>query len=249
MEASRTVNPMISPPVEPDESVAPQPVAAVQESQTMQAVEEAQQRLSHDQAPEPPQQQAQQQPQQQAEPEPEDIVDVLVPKAKSVRWTFGPDGQFNFTQRPLSFIAKMQWFSLVGEVLDKALSGDNAMSLNSLFSAPGRPGELTMADFRDADTFVQAIGKLLGVAPDFLVKSHCIWLNVPDWQRDLVASVMALPEDEGGLSDDQGIEIIETFIDQNYEALDRFFRDLLARLAKRVQQRAADATSSRQSRR
>lgn len=184
-----------------------------------------------------------------AEEEEKDVVNILVPKANSVKWTFGPDNvRREYVQRPLSFIAKMQWFSLVGEVLDKALSGENGMSLNNLFSAPGRPGELSMADFRDADTFVQAIGKLLAVAPDFLVKSYCIWLAVPDYERDLVGEIMALPVDQGGLSDEQGIEIIEVFIDQNYEALDRFFRDLLGNLSTRVSNRMEEANQRRSSR-
>lgn len=178
----------------------------------------------------------------------EDVVDILVPKASSVQWIFGPNGSFVFTQRPLSFIAKMQWFSLVGDVLDKALSGENGMSINNLLSTPGRPGELSLADFRNADTFVQAIAKLLAVAPDFLVKSYCIWLAVPDWQRDMVGDALMLPPDEGGLSDEQGIEIIEVFIDQNYEALDSFFRDGLMGLANRVQARMADATQARERR-
>lgn len=182
-------------------------------------------------------------------PEDEDVVDILVPKANSVQWTFGANGQFTFTQRPLSFIAKMQWFSLVGDVLDKALSGENAMSINNLLSTPGRPGELSMSDFRDADTFVQAIAKLLAVAPDFLVRSYCIWLDVPDWQRDLAGEAMARTPDLGGLTDEQGIEIIEVFIDQNYEALDSFFRVRLLGLSTRVQQRAAQANESRQSKR
>jgi len=136
-----------------------------------------------------------------------------------------------------------------GDVLDKALTGDNKMSLNSLFDAPGQPGSLSMADFRDADTFVQAVGKLLVHAPKFLTDSYCIWLNVPDFQRDLVTRVWTLPESEGGLSDDDGIEIIEIFIDQNYEALDAFFREKLGRIQQRAQQRAEAATTSRQSRR
>jgi hypothetical protein len=174
-------------------------------------------------------------------------VDILIPKAKSVTWQIGPEGmRREYVQRPLSFIAKMQWFSLVGEVLDKALSGPEGMSLNSLFNAPGREGQLSMTDFRDADTFVQAVGKLLAVAPDFLVRSYSIWLNVPDYERDLVAEIMALPPDEGGLTDDQGMEIIETFIDQNYEALDRFFRERIGSLQKRVQARVEEAAQSRQ---
>ena len=48
---------------------------------------------------------------------------------------------------------------------------------------------------------------------------------------------------------DDGIEIIETFIDQNYEALDSFFREKLGRLRTRVQNRQMEAAESRQSKR
>ena len=176
----------------------------------------------------------------------EDVIDILVPKATPKTWKIGPEEYAReYVQKPLSFIAKMQWFSLVGDVLDKALSGPDGITLNNLFSAPGRSGQMSMDDFRDADTFIQAIGKLLAVAPDFLVKSYCIWLNVPDYERDLAAEMMKLPPDEGGLSDEQGIEIIEIFIDQNYEALDIFFRERLGNLQKRIQARVEEANASR----
>ena len=105
-----------------------------------------------------------------------------------------------------------------------------------------------MQDFADADTFVQALGKLLSHAPKFLTDSYCIWLGVPDYQRDLVSAMLAAPVDEGGLSDEQGMEIIEVFIDQNYEALDTFFRERIQGLQARVQARIDAAQSSQQSR-
>jgi hypothetical protein len=177
--------------------------------------------------------------------EDEDILDILQPKAEPKTWVIGKDDYAReYVQKPLSFIAKMQWFSLVGDVLDQALSGPDGMHLGNLFAAPGG-GSFAPQDFREADTFVQAVGKLLAVAPDFLVNSYCIWLNVPDYERPAVAEIMKLPPDEGGLTDEQGMEIIEVFIDQNYEALDSFFRDSLGRLQKRVQTRAQEASKKR----
>jgi len=225
-----------------DQQVEDRPVAADEAPTQVHDVVEKE--ISFEDAKTEPQDEAPTQ-----ESAPEDVVDILVPKVEPKVWAFGPNGELEFVQRPLSFVAKMQWFSLVGDVLDKALTGENKMSLNSLFDAPGQPGSLSMADFRDADTFVQAVGKLLVHAPKFLTDSYCIWLNVPDFQRDLVTRVWTLPESEGGLSDDDGIEIIEIFIDQNYEALDAFFREKLGRIQQRAQQRAEAATTSRQSRR
>lgn len=173
--------------------------------------------------------------QPQAEPE-RDVLDTIVPKKEPKTWTFGPpDLERTYVQKPLSFIAKMQWFSLVGDVLDKALSGPNGMSLNSLFATPTRGDSLRMEDFRDADTFVHAIGKLLAAAPDFLVDSYLIWLNVPDYDREIMRQIMKMPPDEGGLTDEQGIEIIEVFLDQNYEALADFFSQRIGQLQNRIQ--------------
>lgn len=186
----------------------------------------------------------------QAAPE-EDALDTLVPKAEPKTWAIGPEAdRRQYVQRPLSFISKMQWFALIGEVVDEAMSGSNAMSVNSLLAAPqGRGGNLTMADFADADTFVQAVGKLLVHAPDFLEKSFCIWLGVPDYEHEIARVYMALPPEEGGLSDDQGMEIIEVFIDQNYEALDSFFRERLGQLRDRVEARQKKSNESQSSRR
>ena len=184
--------------------------------------------------------------------EEEDVVEILEPKIDPKTWKIGKDDYERvYVQRPLSFMAKMQWFSLVGDVLDKALSGETRMSLNSLFTAPatGRDGTLSLADFRDADTFMQALGKLLSYAPEFLLDSYVIWLGVPAHERPLVKQIMLLTEQEGGLSDEQGIEIIEIFIDQNYDALDAFFRQRIAELRKRVDQRQKAAKASRQSKR
>lgn len=165
----------------------------------------------------------------------QDVLDAIVPNAEPHVWTIGPpDTERTFVQKPLSFIGKMQWFSLVGNVLDKALSGPQGMSLASLFSAPNRAGQLRAQDFRDADTFVQAISKLVAAAPEFLVDSYMIWLNVPDYDRGTVRELMNLPADEGGLSDDQGMQIIETFLDQNYDALASFFGERLQALQNRV---------------
>lgn len=192
-------------------------------------------------------------PESNGKAEAEDVLDVLQPRAEQKEWKFGPEGmQVTYVQKPLSFIGKMQWFSLVGEVLDKAMGGENPLTVGNLLSGPGirNTGGLTANDFRDADTFVHAVGKLVRYAPDFLTDSFCIWLNVPLHEREMVKIFMEAPPEEGGLSDEDGLELVERFIDQNYEAIDSFFREKLGLLQKRVQQRAEDRrTRSQQSKR
>lgn len=166
-----------------------------------------------------------------------DVIDTLKPKAEPRTWTISDGNQDReYIQRPLSFFGKMQFFSLVGEIIDKAVSGEEGLRISSLFEAPdGRDGFLSAADFRDADTFVQGVGKLLTYAPDFLEKSYCIWLGVPDHERKWAISVMKRPKDQGGFSDDEGLEVIEIFIDQNWESLEDFFRKKIVTLRDRVQ--------------
>ena len=192
-------------------------------------------------------------PDESDETQPEqDVLDILVPKKDPKTWIIGQgDYQRTYVQRKLSFIAKMQWFALVGDVLDGALSGPTKMSMNSLLSGPpqARGGQLSVADFADADTFVQALGKLLSHAPEFLLDSYVIWLAVPDTEQELAKKIFALPEEDGGLSDEQGMEIIEVFIDQNYDALDNFFRKRVGNLRRRVDQNAQAAKASRRSKR
>ena len=83
----------------------------------------------------------------------------------------------------------MQWFSLVGERARQGALGSAGHEPQQplLDSRPTGRAD-AHEDFRDADTFVQAIGKLLAAAPDFLVDSYLIWLNVPDYDRSSSAS-------------------------------------------------------------
>lgn len=173
-----------------------------------------------------------------------DVIDTIVPKAEPKVWRLeqiNEDGKVEevreYVQRPLAFLAKMQFFALVGEVIDKSITGEEdkaGLRLSSLFEMPGRGGVLSAADFREADTFIQGVGKILQYAPDFLEKSYCIWLGVPDYEREWAIGVMEQPLDKGGLTDDQGLEIIEIFIDQNWESLEDFFRKKIASLRDRV---------------
>ncbi len=177
-------------------------------------------------------------PEEEAEPQ-ESALEILEPSYEPVTWTFGqePDTVV-FVQRKLSFIGRMQWFALVGGALDAAMSGPDGLSVNNILGAPEgvRGGQMTMADLADADTFVQAIAKLLAVAPDFLMDSYMIWLNVPTHSRPLIKQMFSRAEDEGGLTEDQGVGMVETFLDQNYDALADFFGGRVGQLSKRVQQ-------------
>lgn len=181
----------------------------------------------------------------------EDVLDTLVPKAEQKEWTLRDERgdeviERTYVQKPLSYFQKMEFFALVGEVIDKAVSGEDGMRMSQVFGSDNSlMGIANASQLQDIDTFIQAAGKLMVHAPDLLKKSYCIWWSVPQYERPWAMEVMEMPEDEGGLSDDEGIEAIEIFIDQNWSALDGFFREKLAGLRDRVQTRRKENESQR----
>ena len=182
--------------------------------------------------------------------ETQDVIDTIQPKAEPKSWTlreYNEKGEVTtertYVQRPLNFFGKMNFFSLAGEVIDKSLSGDDGLRLSALFEMPGDGRTMSASDFRDADTFVQGVGKILTYAPDFLEKSYVIWLGVPDYEVEWAKAVMKQPADRGGLSDDDGVEIIEVFIDQNWESLETFFREKIGSLRDRIQSHRKEVES------
>ncbi len=191
------------------------------------------------------------------QPEPDNSADFLISNPAPKQWGFGKgnDGKplLKYVQYELSVVGRIQWFALVGEFLDKAMSGDNAIHLGSVLSPPTSGGrdisQLKIQDFKDADVFVQAIGKLLIDAPDFLTKSICIWLSVPDYEWDVVAELMKQSPTLGGLSDDTFEGIVNLFIDQNFKLMKDFFRERVERIRRRYQVRLLETKEPRSQKR
>lgn len=171
----------------------------------------------------------------------EDELEEIVPDKSHRTWTFGRgDVTISYVQRPLSFQGKLEFMGLLGTTVNQAMSGPDGLTVSGMLAEmdPDQRSRLSAfslaeSDFASADTFIQGISVVLSYAPDFLVKAQCIWLNVPRGERQLVADLMSAPPDEGGLSDEQAIDMIQTFLDQNMQDLVTFFRRDLPKLGKR----------------
>lgn len=179
--------------------------------------------------------------------QPQDPVEVLVPSAEHKEVTFGTgDLQMTFVQKPLSFFQKLEVFSVLGSALDKAMSGPDGLTLSDLFDGPAKAGaELNERNFRDADTFVRAIAKLVQYTPDLLADLYLIVLGVPKGSRPVVKTIMEMPEDDGGLSDDQGFQILDTFVDQNWEVMTDFFSERIMPLANKMNSKLQESAPSK----
>lgn len=145
-----------------------------------------------------------------------------------------------YTQKPLSFFGKTEFVRLIGRAIDNALSGDDGVSITQLV------GVGNLNDLTTTDVFIKALARLAEYAPDLLKQSYMISLGVPRHERDVVSNILDMsndPESGGGLSDDDGFAIMETFVAQNAKTLADFFT---VRLRKIVEQTTAAVNTSTQ---
>lgn len=164
--------------------------------------------------------------------QPQDTTEVLNPSAEHVEVQIG---ELTFVQKPLSFFQKLEVFSVLGAALDKAMSGPNGLTLSDLFDKPAEVGDqVSERNYREADTFIKAITKLVQYVPDLIADLYLIVLAVPRGSREYVKEIMESPESEGGLSDEQGFQIIETFIDQNWDVMMDFFTERITPLVNKL---------------
>lgn len=166
--------------------------------------------------------------------EEESELEIIAPSAEIREWTLGKnESQRTYTQKPLSFLKKMRLFAHVGGTLRNAMATGEPGAISELL---GGSSMLTSGeDGDDAEAFISLATSLAMYLPELLQEAYCIVLDVPPAEKGLAISNMNLAEDEGGLSDEDGIEIINVFFAQNWSAVQDFFTDHLPRLAKTAQ--------------
>jgi len=174
-------------------------------------------------------------------------VETLEPKGAVKDRTVGAgDNAKTYKQKPMSFFQKMDFFALLGDAIDQTMSGEDGLTVDGMLtsiSSISDASQISAQQFATADSFVHGIAKLSSRTPDLLKDCFCVWLGVPQGERPWAKLMMDQPEDEGGLSDEESFDIIDTFIDQNWEAMNDFFVRRIRELAKMVQARRAPEES------
>jgi hypothetical protein len=173
----------------------------------------------------------------------EDTLEPVVVEPVTLILKLNKKEKLRYTQQPLSFFGKMELFSVLSGALQKALSSEGGLSLSAILDVPNRaPGEaLSANDFLDADQFVSAVATLLQYAPDLLMNIYCISLKVPRQERELVKRLM-----EDQITDEQGVKMIEVFIDQNWEVMRSFFFEQIMPLVEKVTKTVQSSAPSTQ---
>lgn len=167
---------------------------------------------------------------ERTDPEPEESdLEKIAPKVDAKTYTFGKElkdkDKLVCTQRTLSFFGKLETFALLGDALDRALSG--GASFDSIMSLiPGSSEKIA------PEMVLRVATKLIAYAPELLLDLYCVWLNIP---RDKRWEAKAILEIE--IDDDIGFEIVETFVDQNGQVISDFFTEKIPKLAERIKVR------------
>jgi hypothetical protein len=146
-------------------------------------------------------------------------LEVLESSVAPRLWVFN-DGQTEKTyeQKPLTWFGKIEFFSLLGDAVDGLSTEERPLNLGELLG-----GEAT------TDSFVAVLSRIAGQAPEVLQEAYCIWLNVPRGERDWAKWTM-----EQNMTDEEGMEVIDRFVDQNAEALQSFFGEKGQSLMKKI---------------
>jgi hypothetical protein len=191
---------------------------------------------------------------QQAEEELADIDKPIEPRT----WLF--EGDFvlkrgdqdipqhfrgEYIQQPLSYLSFLEFTCLLARKIEEAMRGEDGIKVKDLiettegampFMVDGSTIESVVrrSDFDGIDTFVQGLMKLVSYVPDVIEECQFIWLGVPRKDRVFLRGIWSRSPDQGGLSPQEGEEMLSLFIDQNYEELETFFVERLPRIGRVV---------------
>lgn len=150
-----------------------------------------------------------------------------------------------YIQKRLGFIARTRFIALISAALSKGIraSGGEVAGMADIFGNEGgslrqRGERLMQRDWQDASTFMALVTELTAYTPDLLIELYCLFLHVPGgekiWAKEIFNQDHDPERNLWGPTDDEHMEIMGRFIDQNYNKLREFFTNDLPSLARRV---------------
>lgn len=170
-----------------------------------------------------------------------DVVSYIIGKPPEQG---GSKNEFSvYVQQPLGYIATLRFYGLVGKNVAEAVKAGGVVDLGEAFTnsngnVQDRAKQIIEQSFNDAGSFAALLFQLIAYSPNFILEFYCISLDIPVDERKWAKQVMEQPwrpeENKWGLKREQGQEIIERFVDQNYDEVRDFFGDLFRNVSKRV---------------
>lgn len=171
-------------------------------------------------------------------------LDALEPRVQKTEFLFEGEGGLSlvYTLRPLSYFGKMELISVLGDALNRAMRGPDGVRLSDIINAMPDKGEedsprfnlFNASGMETMEPMVASVAKLVTFFPELIKEIYCLALGIPRMERTLAIMLMDRPVEEGGLSDDDGLEILEGFVSINGEVLRSFFADKVMPMLERV---------------
>lgn len=154
-----------------------------------------------------------------------------------------------YTQKPLSYTAMLQFTGLMGDrisgVMNQGVTLESVLGDVGVIAGAFAEGGISRDDFAGVDSFVHGLAKLASHLPDIVEDCQCIWLRVPLHERPVVKEIWGRSPVDGGQTMQDGEDMLNLFIAQNYPELEDFFVERLPRVLKQARQARKTRSRSR----
>lgn len=152
-----------------------------------------------------------------------------VPKAKDRTFTHPETNEEKtWVQTEMGFMSKIKFFRLLAGTLRLASDTQSGSPMDFIQEAFGDGNIQNMDEETQASSFVSGMIQLVELAPDFLQESFVLILNVKPQDESWFIEAL------DSLDDEEGIDIIETAVAQNGNAIRRFFDKHLRRVGETI---------------
>lgn len=168
----------------------------------------------------------------------------------------GGEHTLRYVQSELSFFEKQDFITLLGGYIDRFANGEFGIDLKDLFSGDLRsqvsiPTDVSAEDAQKAieenAELIKTLLKVVNSLPQLQVNLMLLALGVPPNERDFVSEILRGPVWKGGLTDDQAIVILKTFISQNAGPIRDFFSQKGQELVEHFQKEVLDKSTEEKS--
>lgn len=194
-------------------------------------------------------------------------IEALAPKASTrkitFRWPIGMNadsevlyGDFAFIQAPLGFFPTQEFQTLMVKTIRETLQGKYGVSIGELLGGGNQlraqmPSEIT-PETVDALVsgnnlkIIEAFLHLIEIVPELLLEIVALSLGVKRDRREEFKERISSPPHDGGLSLDDGVEIIMVFIKQNGGPIRRFLESQVREIGEQIMEAIGEARAKQE---
>lgn len=154
-----------------------------------------------------------------------------------------------FYQSQLGLMPMQEFFNRIRREIQNVMSGEYGTSIGELFTGDMAAPKIEGATAADVNklvsenmTLINAVLDLIQRVPDFELDVYCLALGVHERDVDWVKKGLSQPPYRGGLTIQEGPDIIRTFVRDNAAAVIRFFTEDVPMIVDDVREILAEAS-------